>query len=184
MLMRCRQCSCLCAPYALHTTGIPCHEQRGMRPNIILVVSNIKRAGRNYPRTVPSESRPCYSVVTYDILQVEIESTVDNILQECQDITLVAAKVPQSLPPFPPSFSPAKNDLPLAQAFCAPILVQRCSVCFGGQDFGRSLDSGGDVHVAMGGNFHHQHRRSAGDCPLFYDPIYFLPKLQVNEVGK
>ena len=114
---------------------------------------------------------------------MEIESTVDNILQECRDITL-AAKVPQSLPPFPPSFSPAKNDLPLARAFCAPILVQRCPACFGGQDFGRSLDSGGDVHVAMDGNFHHRHRRSAGDCPPFYDPIYFLPKSQVDEVGK
>ncbi|KIK16302.1 hypothetical protein PISMIDRAFT_15932 [Pisolithus microcarpus 441] len=36
----------------------------------------------------------------------------------------------------------------------------------------------------MDGNFHHRHRRSAGDCPLFYDPVYFLPKSQVNDVGQ
>jgi len=46
------------------------------------------------------------------------------------------------------------------------------------------LDHGGDVHVAMDGNFHHWHRRSAGDCLPFYDPIYFLPKLQVDDVGQ
>ena len=36
----------------------------------------------------------------------------------------------------------------------------------------------------MDGNFHHRHRRSTGDCPPFYDPIYFLPKSQVDEVRK
>ncbi|KAG1787714.1 hypothetical protein EV424DRAFT_1476683 [Suillus variegatus] len=33
-------------------------------------------------------------------------------------------------------------------------------------------------HVATDGNFHHRHRRSAGDSPHFYDPSYFLPKVQ------
>jgi len=36
----------------------------------------------------------------------------------------------------------------------------------------------------MDGNFHHRHRRPVGDCPPFYDPIYFLPKLQVDDVGQ
>ena len=54
-----------------------------------------------------------HAIQWYDILQVEIESTVDNILQECRNITL-AAKVPQSPPPLSPSTSSAKNDLPLA----------------------------------------------------------------------
>jgi len=36
----------------------------------------------------------------------------------------------------------------------------------------------------MDGNFHHQHRRSAGDCPPFYDPVYFIPKPQVDDVGQ
>ena len=115
---------------------------------------------------------------------MEIESTVDNILQECWNITL-AAKVPlESSSPLSPSSSPTKNGLPLSQGFCAPILVQRCPACFSGQDFGQPLDSSGDVHVAMDGNFHHCHRHSAGDCPPFYDPVYFLPKSQVDEVRR
>ena len=36
----------------------------------------------------------------------------------------------------------------------------------------------------MDGNFHHRHRRSAGDSPSFYEPFYFLPKAQVDAVGR
>ncbi|KAG1859382.1 hypothetical protein DFJ58DRAFT_840241 [Suillus subalutaceus] len=49
---------------------------------------------------------------------------------------------------------------------------------------GRSTDEGGDIHVAMDGNFHHRHRRAAGDCPKFYDPTYFLPKTFVDTIGR
>lgn len=35
----------------------------------------------------------------------------------------------------------------------------------------------------MDGNFHHRHRRSAGDCPPFYDPVHFLPKEEVDALG-
>jgi hypothetical protein len=49
--------------------------------------------------------------------------------------------------------------------------------------YGRALDRGGDIHVATDGNFHHRHRRSAGDCPRFYEPSYFLPKMYVDLVG-
>jgi len=51
----------------------------------------------------------------------------------------------------------------LSSGCCAPILVQRCPACFAGTTFGRPLSDGGDIHVAMDGNFHHRHRRSAGD---------------------
>jgi hypothetical protein len=61
--------------------------------------------------------------------------------------------------------------------------MQRCPACFGGVSFGRPLSEGGDIHVATDGNFHHRHRRSAGDCPRFYTPSYFLPKSQVDSVG-
>ncbi|KAI5986587.1 hypothetical protein EDD15DRAFT_2148813, partial [Pisolithus albus] len=50
--------------------------------------------------------------------------------------------------------------------------------------FGRPLAGGGDIHVATDGNFHHRHRRSAGDCPTFYDPVYFISKAQVDAVGR
>ncbi|KAH7916931.1 hypothetical protein BV22DRAFT_970048, partial [Leucogyrophana mollusca] len=67
---------------------------------------------------------------------------------------------------------------------CVDILVQRCPACFGGKSFGRPLPQGGDIHVALDGNFHHRHRRSAGDCPPFFHPEYILPKKQVDDIGK
>ncbi|KAI6144433.1 hypothetical protein BKA82DRAFT_3983238, partial [Pisolithus tinctorius] len=63
------------------------------------------------------------------------------------------------------------------------ILVQRCPTCFAGTTFGRLLSEGGDIHVATDGNFHHCHQHSAGSCPPFYEPMYFIPKAQVDEVG-
>ncbi|KAG2751901.1 hypothetical protein P692DRAFT_201838643 [Suillus brevipes Sb2] len=66
---------------------------------------------------------------------------------------------------------------------CASILTQRCPACFGGNLFGRPLSEGGDINVAMDSNFHHRHQQSAGDCPRFYKPSYFLPKTQVDDVG-
>ncbi|KIM65715.1 hypothetical protein SCLCIDRAFT_60929, partial [Scleroderma citrinum Foug A] len=55
--------------------------------------------------------------------------------------------------------------------------------CFAGNIFGCPLQGGGDIHIATDGNFHHCHRCSAGSCPPFYDPVYFIPKAQVDEVG-
>jgi len=42
---------------------------------------------------------------------------------------------------------------------------------------------GGDIHVAIDGNFHHRHKTSAGDSPPFYDPTYVIPKEKVDAVG-
>ncbi|KAG1774666.1 hypothetical protein EV702DRAFT_1200022 [Suillus placidus] len=79
--------------------------------------------------------------------------------------------------------TPKPSNVSLLQGQCASILMQRCPACFGGNLFGRPLSEGGDIHVATDGNFHHRHRRSAGDCPRFYEPSYFLPKTQVDDVG-
>ena len=35
----------------------------------------------------------------------------------------------------------------------------------------------------MDSNFHHRHCQSASDSPPFYDPVYFLPKSQVDAIG-
>ncbi|KIM55137.1 hypothetical protein SCLCIDRAFT_135230 [Scleroderma citrinum Foug A] len=77
--------------------------------------------------------------------------------------------------------SPSKQSL--FPGNCASILVQRCPACFAGTAFGRSLTDGGDIHIALDGNFHHRHCRSAGDSPPFYNPAYFLPKWQVDAMG-
>jgi len=71
-----------------------------------------------------------------------------------------------------------------SRSSCAQILIQRCPACFGGTSFGRSLENGSDIHVVTDGNFHHWHRRSAGDCPTFYKPSYFISKRQVDAVGR
>ncbi|KIM62208.1 hypothetical protein SCLCIDRAFT_25141 [Scleroderma citrinum Foug A] len=72
----------------------------------------------------------------------------------------------------------------LSRSSCTEILVQHCPACFGSISFGRPLDDGGDIHVATDSNFHHRHRRSAGNCPSFYEPSYFIPKAQVDTVGR
>lgn len=46
-----------------------------------------------------------------------------------------------------------------------------------------TLNRGGDIHVGPDGNFNHRHLISAGDCPPFYEPKYFLSKEQVDAVG-
>ncbi|KAG2062782.1 hypothetical protein BDR04DRAFT_1039791, partial [Suillus decipiens] len=71
----------------------------------------------------------------------------------------------------------------LLQGQCTSILTQHCPACFGGVLFSRPLSEGGDIHVAMDGNFHHHHQQFAGDCLPFYEPSYFLSKIQVDEVG-
>jgi len=43
--------------------------------------------------------------------------------------------------------------------------------------------SGGDVHVATDGNFHHRHLSRVGDSPSFYDPDYFVSKEEVDAIG-
>ncbi|KAG6835936.1 hypothetical protein H0H93_013187, partial [Arthromyces matolae] len=70
-----------------------------------------------------------------------------------------------------------------AQEECARILQRRCPACFGGVTFGRTFNEGGDIQVCVDGNFNHRHLTSSGDCPKFYDPEYFLPKSQIDEVG-
>lgn len=115
------------------------------------------------------------AVQWYDILQVEVEKRIDNAVQFCRD-RISAFKSSD--------ISTSKSDSSSPPRTCTSILVQRCPACFGGTAFGRPLAEGGDIHVATDGNFHHRHRRSSGDCPSFYDPTYFLPKEDVDELGK
>ncbi|KAF8430674.1 hypothetical protein L210DRAFT_3417312 [Boletus edulis BED1] len=141
-----------------------------------------------------------FAVQWYDILQVEVERDIEAAIQRCRDVirdaktsaATVAPSMPQTLLPTrrnthsllaTPSTPLSRSSTPLAPGRCDPILIQRCPACFAGTTFGRSLAEGGDIHVATDGNFHHRHRRSAGDCPPFYDPVYFLPKSQVDAMG-
>ncbi|KAG6371481.1 hypothetical protein JVT61DRAFT_9515 [Boletus reticuloceps] len=144
-----------------------------------------------------------FVVQWYNILQVEVERNMEAAIQRCHDQIQNAKRLDQCQPttttePSTPcrSLSPRKSDThmlpttpsmplsqpiaPLTRGSCSPTLTQHCPACFGGVTFGQSFVEGGDLHVTMDGNFHHRHCRSAGDCPLFYDPAYFLPKSQVD----
>ncbi|KAG8214169.1 hypothetical protein J3R82DRAFT_10946 [Butyriboletus roseoflavus] len=75
------------------------------------------------------------------------------------------------------------NQSPLIAGSCAQILIQHCLACFGGSTFGRNITDGGDIHVAMDGNFHHCHCCSAGDSPSFYEPVHFLPNKDIDAMS-
>ncbi|KII90983.1 hypothetical protein PLICRDRAFT_67778, partial [Plicaturopsis crispa FD-325 SS-3] len=144
----------------------------------------------------------------HDILQLRVQERIDAAIRDCDtEIADARSKTHgHDLEPDPmlsPELPPLRNATPTSLAQpestaspqskippsstpgqCARILQQRCPACFGGLAFGHSFDVGGDVHVATDGNFHHRHRRAAGDSPHFYDPQYVIPKAQVDAVGQ
>jgi len=119
----------------------------------------------------------------YDVLQVQVERRVESIIECCRQSVLKNLDPTQSTEQRPLT-SISTTSEQRCPGVCASILIQRCPACFAGHTFGRPLSDGGDIHVATDGNFHHRHRRSAGSSPPFYDPAYFLPKTQVDEVGR
>ncbi|OCH83923.1 hypothetical protein OBBRIDRAFT_815662 [Obba rivulosa] len=90
----------------------------------------------------------------------------------------------ESSTPSPPSKPKSDDDSTSgSRRECASFLQHRCPACFGGAEWGRPFAEGGDIVVAIDGNFSHRHLRSAGDSPAFYDPDYFIPKEKVDAVG-
>ncbi|KAH7092807.1 hypothetical protein BKA62DRAFT_625932, partial [Auriculariales sp. MPI-PUGE-AT-0066] len=68
-----------------------------------------------------------------------------------------------------------------------PALVQRCPSCFNvhgfESDFARCVVLGGDVHIAVDGNFNQKHCESAGDCPnVNFRSFNFVPRWWVEAV--
>ncbi|KAG0706003.1 hypothetical protein DFH29DRAFT_980719 [Suillus ampliporus] len=130
-----------------------------------------------------------HAVQWYDILQIEVERQIEDLLERCRDqVTRFEEASPEVNSDVTSTSSPSCNpaisdDRDPPSSRCSSVLAQRCPACFGGIFHGRLTEEGADIHVATDGNFHHWHRRSAGDCPHFYDPTYFLPKGFVDEVG-
>ncbi|KAF8425356.1 hypothetical protein L210DRAFT_3653217 [Boletus edulis BED1] len=127
------------------------------------------------------------AVQWFNVLTVEVDTKIDNAIQRSREIVRHSTPISSSLPSTPSKAadSPTSSDqlAPNASLTCAQVLIQRCPACFGSTKFGKPLDDGGDIHVATDGNFHHRHRRCAGDSPPFYDPSYFLSKQFVDAVG-
>ena len=121
------------------------------------------------------------AVQWHNVLQTKVEKQVDSLVQQSR--LLVKPTIEPLLAPSSPLHPTLQQD-GLSRGSCAELLIQQCPACFGGTLFGRPLDQGGDIHVATDGNFHHWHRRSAGDCPQFYEPTYFIPKARVDTIGQ
>ncbi|KAL0062229.1 hypothetical protein AAF712_010911 [Marasmius tenuissimus] len=77
----------------------------------------------------------------------------------------------------------AEEEQSLAAGQCSAYLQRLCPACFGGKQFGDSFRNGGDVHIALDGNFHHRHLKSGGDGAQIYDSYRFLEKECVDAVG-
>jgi Kyakuja-Dileera-Zisupton transposase len=110
------------------------------------------------------------SIQWYDCLRAEIDARLDVALLDA-DRRIQASKA-------------AEQDVRVRETEeCARLLRQRCPACFAGNAFGRPFNEGGDIHVALDGNFHHRHQRNAGDSPHFFHPQYILSKRFVDDIG-
>ncbi|KAG6836659.1 hypothetical protein H0H93_005329 [Arthromyces matolae] len=155
---------------------------------------------KNKPMRDPFRKGLGYAIQWYDNLQVMVEEQVEAAIVSADQKLQDSKSLPsQSGPVQPqnahclrpdlekPSSQPETPEKPEGSGLkeeCARILQRRCPACFGGTVFGRSFDEGGDIHVAIDGNFNHRHLISSGDCPKFYNPEYFLSKEQVDEAGQ
>ena len=129
-----------------------------------------------------------FSVQWFDVLHVEVERRIKASLQVCCErvkASKVPQLTPSTPVPRRPNGTNSSSPYPITPSkyglstptsistsnlvaspsipalfsrCCASILVQRCPACFAGTTFGQPLANGGDIHVAMDGNFHHRHR--------------------------
>ncbi|KAG0695531.1 hypothetical protein DFH29DRAFT_879985 [Suillus ampliporus] len=177
--------------YTIRTQGQPLERVN----EVISVCTTLKCAGKrmtliclffDYILFLPRIPNDRQKMQWFDILQIEVEHQLKSLLQRCWDcvaefkVFLPAPKI-LSDGQQPPEQAPSPTIL--YRNRCSPLLVQRCPACFGGVLYGKSADNGGDIHITTDGNFYHHHRHSAGNCPPFYDPTYFLPKDFVDQVG-
>ncbi|EIW84350.1 hypothetical protein CONPUDRAFT_50174 [Coniophora puteana RWD-64-598 SS2] len=117
------------------------------------------------------------AVQWFDVLQSELDNRIKDRLQTSRNLTH------DILYPSQPLVPRADNATAPSRDRAAEVLRQRCPACFSGSSWGLDTEKGGDVHCATDGNFHHRHRRTAGDSPHFHVPLYVLPKLYVDSVG-
>ncbi|KAK1224491.1 hypothetical protein PQX77_012604 [Marasmius sp. AFHP31] len=76
----------------------------------------------------------------------------------------------------PPASTGHSPPTPPSEGACDPYLQRLCPACFGGTRFGQSFQWGGDIHVALDGNFHHRHLKSGRDGVPFHSSTRFLPR--------
>ncbi|KAK1234210.1 hypothetical protein PQX77_002586 [Marasmius sp. AFHP31] len=84
----------------------------------------------------------------------------------------------------PPASAGRAPPTPPSEGVCDPYLQRLCPACFGGTRYGQSFQWGGDIHVALDGNFHHRHLKSGGDGVPFHTSTRFLSKEFTDSVGE
>ncbi|KAJ8092815.1 hypothetical protein PM082_023644 [Marasmius tenuissimus] len=87
-------------------------------------------------------------------------------------------------PSAPPALTGAEPLILPLEGSCDLYLQRLCPTCFGGSRFGQSFQWGGDIHVALDGNLHHQHLKSGGDGVPFHRSTRFLLKEFVDAIGE
>ncbi|KAJ7578925.1 hypothetical protein C8J56DRAFT_797027 [Mycena floridula] len=130
-----------------------------------------------------------YAVQWLDALEILIDKEVDAALGEClRKIDQLSGSPTISSAPLPSTLSPSEirpyiylDDTTPDE--CHRILQEICPCCFAGNRFGRTFQEGGDVHVAVDGNFHHKHSEKSGEGVKFHGPRHFIPKKFVDAVG-
>ncbi|KAG7088856.1 hypothetical protein E1B28_012810 [Marasmius oreades] len=147
-----------------------------------------------------------FAVQWFDCLQVMLDREMSRIIDECKPTPSPSATLCEQMPSSTTNHLPTTTEtstpallatarpasytqsppIPsvLLKEECATVLQRLCPACFGGDEFGRSFDDGGDIHVALDGNLHHRQLVSAGEGVPFYDSERFLSKLVVDEVGE
>ncbi|KAJ7593150.1 hypothetical protein C8J56DRAFT_780606, partial [Mycena floridula] len=124
------------------------------------------------------------AVQWYDCLQVVNERTVDDVLYDYPGpSTSHRSTAPDPGPSTPHRSIPTSPDK-LSRSECYRLLQKRCPCCFGDKVYGRTFQEGGDIHVALDGNFHHRRNKGAGDNGQFHDAEYILSKEYVDAIGE
>ncbi|KAJ7580115.1 hypothetical protein C8J56DRAFT_795492 [Mycena floridula] len=119
-----------------------------------------------------------YAVQWYDALLVRTAALVEDAIHE----STAKDSASESLVDPAPDTPEATPLHQLQPGECHRILRQLCPACFGAKEFGMTFNKGGDVHVALDGNFHHKHMATATEEMPFHANRHFVPKSFVDVV--
>ncbi|KAJ7096171.1 hypothetical protein C8R44DRAFT_583385, partial [Mycena epipterygia] len=155
---------------ALHTI----YDRRGFR---VTSTKNPEQLAKDPFRVGLSQA-----VQWYSNLSTRLQCKVDAALLAAEETLFPPPPRTPSTPPAPPTSEAPLENPPLTPGRADRILRERCPACFGLDAWGRPLREGGDIQLGADGCFSYRPLRSAGDGPISYDPSYFVPKAEVENI--
>ncbi|KAJ8095392.1 hypothetical protein PM082_023162 [Marasmius tenuissimus] len=158
------------------------------RSNAFNIVSS-SRATLNPPSATPPSSTITTSGTTLSATTSSSTSSSTpsvNVSAPSTSQTQPATHSPSTTTTAATVSPPSQPNEPVAlqSGACHPYLQRLCPACFGGTEFGRTFQQGGDIHVALDGNFHHRHLKSGGNGKPFHSSVRFLSKDFVKSVSE